>query len=295
MSKDLCQADRSVKSEQTCDCHLHERQVCDVCQGVVCQADDTAVGEPVSASPLQSGCSGEAGVWFLHEFLDDEAVLVNPDDLTDGGELKSYRDVLLVNLNRVHAKQDGVFVRMEKIDGEVHYRQCPPPASSQSPIEERSDTDGAEQPGSSLTQKFKSKAQEIADRSMNQPVELVTAISSALSTAYEEGKASISHQIEAAVRAERERSVVGDAKARAQEIIAPYDSCLLIGNDRADLTAAIAAAIEAAVKAEREACAELAHTNWNSMKMLGSAYVDGACDAGKRIAAAIRSRGKDNG
>jgi hypothetical protein len=59
--------------------------------------------------------------------------------------------------------------------------------SSQSQLEEpqRGDTDGTEQREAGLTQ----KAQEIAERSMNQPVELVTAISSALSTAYEEGKA----------------------------------------------------------------------------------------------------------
>jgi hypothetical protein len=79
-------------------------------------------------------------------------------------------------------------------------------ANAQSQIEEpqRGDTGTAEQREAGLTQKFKSKAQEIADRSMNQPVELVTAISSALSTAYEEGKASISQHVDAAVRAERE-------------------------------------------------------------------------------------------
>jgi hypothetical protein len=86
-------------------------------------------------------------------------------------------------------------------------------AFTQSPIEERSDTATAEQREAGLTQKIPNPpesrwvtppggyperrtpmtneewAREIVERSMNQPVELVTAISSALSTAYEEGQA----------------------------------------------------------------------------------------------------------
>jgi hypothetical protein len=61
-------------------------------------------------------------------------------------------------------------------------------------------------------------------------------------------------------------------------------------NWHGSLAQVISTALREAVKAEREACAVEASLNWHSMKMLGSSYVDGACDAGQRIARAIRAR-----
>jgi hypothetical protein len=89
------------------------------------------------------------------------------------------------------------------------------------------------------------------------------------------------------------KRVSDDLIAAANAKVGPDEVALRIGSEY--FAKFIAQHVDAAVRAERELCAELAQTNWNSMKMLGSAYVDGACDAGKRIATAIRSRGKDNG
>ena len=95
--------------------------------GFMCQADDSAKGDAVSATPLQSNDNADAEVWFVTEFTDDEAVMCRPENLTDDGEPRHERHVLFVDINRVHAKQDGVFVQREIIDGEVHYRQCRQP------------------------------------------------------------------------------------------------------------------------------------------------------------------------
>lgn len=57
---------------------------------------------------------------------------------------------------------------------------------------------------------------------------------------------------------------------------------------------AISSALRVAAERERKECSREASLNWHSMKMLGSSYVDGACDAGQRIAATIRARGNRN-
>ncbi len=38
-----------------------------------------------------------------------------------------------------------------------------------------------------------------------------------------------------------------------------------------------------------EECAKVADDNWQTMKMVGHGYADGACDAGERIARSIRA------
>ena len=68
--------------------------------------------------------------YFITDIHDGEACLYEPQYLTDEGLPKDqwlHVKAVWVDRNRVHASQDGVFVREEKIDGETHYRQCPPP------------------------------------------------------------------------------------------------------------------------------------------------------------------------
>lgn len=72
-------------------------------------------------------------IYFITEIRDDEARLYEPQYLNGEGLPKDQwiHKELWVDQNRVHADQDGVFVREEKIDGEIHYRQCPPPRSEE--------------------------------------------------------------------------------------------------------------------------------------------------------------------
>jgi hypothetical protein len=231
---DLCQADRSVKSEQTCDCHLHEHQVCDVCQGVVRQADPTAVGSDGIApeGALQSGPERKP----LSEIISlkmreiKEITGTDPWVTRSPGEAANYIAGYAAGLEEAAKVAETNFHSMKMlgsayVDGAcdaggriAHSIRSLIATPTQSQIEEpqRGDTGTAEQREAGLTQNFKSKAQEIADRSMNQPVELVTAISSALSTAYEEGKAAEREACAKIIDDERDRILALEYKTEDQ-------------------------------------------------------------------------------
>jgi hypothetical protein len=107
---------------------------------ILCQADTCVKGDPVSASPLQSGDGGEA----------EEALalcihtLNQIKDRVCGEKVPHWKDPLSVTLSRglIADHCDATLIHLDRI--------LPPQAQGE--IEERSDTDGAEQPGSSLTQ-----------------------------------------------------------------------------------------------------------------------------------------------
>lgn len=71
-------------------------------------------------------------IYFINAWYRDEAELIEPKYLDEEGILPDQwlHMRFWVDRERVHADQDGVFVREEEIDGETHYRQCPPPEAS---------------------------------------------------------------------------------------------------------------------------------------------------------------------
>jgi hypothetical protein len=162
-------------SELTCDCHLHEYQVCDICQGVVRQADPTALGSDGIApeGALQAGDGRDALelAGALHR---------NLIDLMDVC-LKDEQPILA---REFHLMAHGVGMFMEQ------WRRQEPRSG---------DTDGAEQREAGLTQKFEAQARKVVEQCMRSDAfrevwnegdtDLLEIISSALSTSYEEGKA----------------------------------------------------------------------------------------------------------
>jgi hypothetical protein len=158
----------------------------------LCQADRSGSGEPVSPSALQSGLNAEA----FNEAAHDWAWEIVNEFVGEEHIIETYPGAAL-NLSWAIAR-----LVVEKA------------TPSQSQIEEpqRGDTVTAEQREAGLTQNFEAKAQEIAltyfdqydHNYMGRIAGIMAAISSALSTAYEEGKAAISQHVDAAVRAEME-------------------------------------------------------------------------------------------
>ncbi len=71
-------------------------------------------------------------VYFISEWHDDEAELIEPKYLNEEGLVPDqwHHMRFWVDRARVYAAHDGVFVRKEKIDGENYYRQCPPPETA---------------------------------------------------------------------------------------------------------------------------------------------------------------------
>lgn len=104
----------------------------------MCQADVPASCEASSPGTGSSSERRGEGEWFLLELHHDnsEAEICRAEDLTDEGELKLGGVPYYVMIERVLARQDGVFLREETINGEVYYRECPPPATSPRPDEE---------------------------------------------------------------------------------------------------------------------------------------------------------------
>jgi hypothetical protein len=145
----------------------------------LCQADSTALGSDGIGSASSIDPSAEAYAAVVARLIDWFSV--SPDE-QDIFALEDYQAVMM---------DAGLMNEDYELVEPASCRATP----TQSPIEERSDTGTAEQREAGLTQKFEAKAEEIvgpyhsclligSDRS-----DLTDAISSALSTAYEEGKA----------------------------------------------------------------------------------------------------------
>jgi hypothetical protein len=164
----------------------------------LCQADSTALGSDGIGSASSIDPSAEAYATVVARLIDWFSV--SPDE-QDIFALEDYQAIM---------RDAGLMSEDYELVEPASCRATP----TQSPIEERSDTVTAEQREAGLTQKIEAQARKVVELCMRSDafreiwnegdVDLLEIISSALSTAYEEGKASISQHVDAAVRAERE-------------------------------------------------------------------------------------------
>jgi hypothetical protein len=210
------------------------------CKGDLCQADRSVKGKDGIApeGALQAGDSGDA--FPLPSTLRAIAHLIGGLDPVAAQAVFGAADILeqvvpremRVRMQNVELRNalreicdSAAMVSVEDCRAVAEEALCRVVSCSkrQSPIEERSDTVTAEQPGAGLTQKFEARAQEIAvahlyypDLCQGEHDALLQAISTALSTAYEEGKAAEREACAKIIDDERDRILALEYKTEDQ-------------------------------------------------------------------------------